>query len=374
MACAVPLLREQVSLKVLIAGGGAAGGAAAALLGPEAVLVERERGPHDKICGEFLSTEAIAYLGRLGIDPVALGAAPIQAVRLVHGATMAETRLPFPALGLSRRTLDAALLERASALGATVVRGHAVRQVVDGVAEVDGLGRFPGHPVFLATGKHDLRGPRRQPTRPPEDLIGLKMYLRIAPEQAAALAGHVEVVIFRGGYGGMQMVEAGIVNLCLLLERDAFAEAGETWAGVQSMLEAESPHLAARLHGAATLLDRPLAIFRVPYGFVHAPSAADPAGLYRLGDQAAVIPSFSGDGVSMALHSAFAAVAALRHGGAEAYHRRLRRDVGPQVARAWALYRTGRAAPSLLVRGARLWPGAMRWAARLTRIPAPSLL
>ncbi len=361
-------------MKVLIAGGGAAGGAAAALLGPQAVLVERERGAHDKICGEFLSAEAIGYLRQLGIDPVALGGAPIQAVRLIHGEVMAETALPFPALGLSRRTLDAALLDRATTLGATVLRGHAVRHVTDGVADVDGLGRFPSHAVFLATGKHDLRGLRRQPQRAPEDLVGLKMYLRVTPEQASALAGHVEVVIFRGGYGGLQTVEAGVVNLCLLLERDAFAEAGESWAGVQSMLEADSPHLAARLRGAKTLLDRPLAIFRVPYGFVHAPAADEPRDLYRLGDQAAVIPSFSGDGVSMAMHSAFAAVASLQPGGAPAYHRQLRRTVGPQVARAWTIYRAGRTAPALMARGARLWPGAMRWAARLTRIPTPSLL
>jgi flavin-dependent dehydrogenase len=160
-------------MKVLIAGGGAAGGAAACLLGPDAVLVERERGPHDKICGEFLSAEAIAYLRRLGIDPAALGAAPIQSVRLVHGRTVAQTSLPFPALGLSRRILDAALLDRAAALGAEMLRGHAVRHVMDGVAEVEGHGRFPSHAVFLATGKHDLRGLRRQPTRPPENLVGL---------------------------------------------------------------------------------------------------------------------------------------------------------------------------------------------------------
>ena len=362
-------MRRPPALKVLIAGGGAAGGAAACLLGPDAVLVERERGPHDKICGEFLSSEAIAYLGRLGIDPVALGAAPIRAVRLIHGTAIAETPLPFPAFGLSRRTLDSALLDRAAALGATVLQGHAVRQVTNAVAEIEGLGHFPGHTVFLATGKHDLRGLRRQPQRKPEQLVGLKMYLRVAPDQAAALAGHVEVVILPGGYGGLQMVESGIVNLCLLLERDTFADAGETWAGVQSMLEASAPHLATRLRGATTLLDRPLTIFRVPYGFVHAPSATDPEGVFRLGDQAAVIPSFSGDGVSMAMHSAFAAVAGLQ-GGAAAYHHRLRREIGPQVARAWTIYRAGRAAPGLLTRGARLWPGAIRWAARLTRVPS----
>ncbi len=359
-------------MKVLIAGGGVAGAAAACLLGPDSVLVERTTAAHDKMCGEFVSAEAIDYLRRLGVDPVALGAVPVHGVRLVYGTMVAEARLPFPAVGLSRRRLDAALLDAAAARGATVLRGHTVRRVTDGVAEVAGLGRFVGHKLFLATGKHDVRGVPRTPAREPENLVGLKMYLAVEATQAAALAGLVEVIVFRGGYGGLQAVEGGGVNLCLLLERDVFAEAGESWQGVQAMLEAESPHLAARLNGARTLLDRPLAIARVPYGFVHRPSAGDPADVYRLGDQAAVIPSFSGDGVSMALHSAFAAAGSLR-GDSAAYHARLQRDVGAQVARAWTIYRAGRLAPGLLTRGAVLWPGALRWAARLTRLPVRAM-
>ncbi len=355
-------------MKVLIAGGGVAGAAAACLLGPDSVLIERTTGAHDKMCGEFVSAEAIDYLNRLGIDLVGLGAVPVHGVRLVYGATVAQAALPFPAMGLSRRVLDAALLAQAAARGATVLRGDAVRRVIDGVAEVAGSGRFPGHKVFLATGKHDLRGVARQPRRAPDDLIGLKMYLAVGASQAAALTGFVEVIVFRGGYGGLQAVEGGGVNLCLLLERTVFAEAGESWAGVQAMLEAISPHLATRLKGARTLLDRPLAIARVPYGFVHRAAPSDPAGLFRLGDQAAVIPSFSGDGVSMALHSAFVAAGSLQ-GGSASYHARIRRDVGAQVARAWTIYRAGRIAPGVLTRGAVLWPGALRWAARMTRLP-----
>ncbi len=41
---------------------------------------------------------------------------------------------------------------------------------------------------------------------------------------------------------------------------------------------------------------------------MHKPGSDEPAGLYRLGDQMAVTPSFSGDGMSIALHTAFAAV------------------------------------------------------------------
>ncbi len=358
--------------RTVIAGGGVAGAAAACLLGPDALLIERETAPHDKICGEFLSWEAQAYLGRLGLDLTAMGAAAIGRVRLVHGDRSAEAALPFRAMGLSRRVLDEALLARATALGATLLRGHAMRGFADGALEVDGHGRIPAPHLLLATGKHDLRGLRRTPARPPEELVGLKMYLTLSPVQQDELSGFIEVLLFPGGYAGLQMVEGGRANLCLLLDRDRFATAGRDWEGVAQMLSNDCPHLARRLHGARTLLEQPLSIFRVPYGYVHA--APDMPGVLRLGDQMGVIPSFCGDGVSIALHSAFAAVAAGED--ARAYHRQMRRDVTGPIGRAGTLYRLGQAAPGLVTSAARLWPGALRWIARLTRlspaaVPAP---
>lgn len=363
---------DQVT--VLIAGGGVAGAAAACLLGPEALLIEREAAAHDKICGEFISTEAQGYLRRLGLDLPALGAAPIHSVRLVHRDRMAAARLPFLGYGLTRRALDAALLDLAARQGAQVLRGHAVRSIEDGGLDVAGHGSIPGRAVFLATGKHDLRGVRRQPARPPEDLVGLKMYLRLAPDQHADLAGHVELLLLSGGYAGLQLVEGGAANLCLLIRRDRFTAAGSAWPGLREALERDAPHLRRRLTGAATLLDRPLSIFRVPYGYVHRASPGDWPTLFRLGDQVAVVASFTGDGMSIALHTAFAAVAALPAGEAGAYHRNLHRDLSAQIARASLLLKAGRLAPSLAVLAAQAWPGALRWIAQLTRVPAAALI
>ena len=360
-------------MSIVIIGGGVAGAAAACLLGPSALVLERETGTHDKICGEFLSHEAQRYLARLGMDLAALGAAPIHAIRLIHGRHRATARLPFTAAGLSRRTLDAALLARAEALGAEVRRGSLVRGLMDGTVELDGAGRISASTVFLATGKHELRGTRRNPPTPPEELVGLKMYFTLSPAEAADLAGHVEVVLFQGGYAGLQMVEGGTANLCLLMRRERFEAVGRSWPGVQDALERECPHLRGRLQGAIPLLGRPLTIFRVPYGYVHAPGPHDVPGVFRLGDQACVIPSFSGDGVSIALHTAFAAVAACRAGSARDYHAHIRGDVAGQIGRASMLYRAARASPGLMVAAARLWPGALPWAARLTRIPGWAL-
>ena len=361
-------------MTALIAGGGVAGAAVACLLGPGVLLVEREAAAHDKICGEFISAEAQGYLRRLGLDLPALGAAPIHSVRLVHRDRMAAAALPFLGYGLTRRALDTALLDLAARRGAQVLLGHAVRGVRADGLDVAGQGVIPGRAVFLATGKHDLRGVRRQPDRPPEALIGLKMYFRLAPGQSAELAEHVELALLRGGYAGLQLVEGGIANLCLLIRSGRFAAAGSSWPGVQDALEREAPHLRRRLAGAAALLDRPLSIFRVPYGYVHQPAPEDLQNLFRLGDQAGVIPSFTGDGVSIALHTAFAAAAALPGGDAGAYHWAMRRDLAAQVARASLLLRAGRLAPGLAVQAARAWPGALRWIARMTRVPASALI
>ena len=351
-------------MTVLIAGGGLAGGAAACLLGPAATLIEREPGAHHKICGEFISWEAQAALRDLGVDPFAHGAARIGAVRLVHGVIVVRADLPGQGAGLSRFVLDEAVLAQAARRGATILRGHAVREITPRGLRVDGLGELRASRVLLATGKHDLRGNKR--LGPPEDLIGLKMLFRLAPEQAAALDGHVEVVLFPGGYAGLQPIERGQANLCLLISRARFEAAGASWPGVLAHLHRTAPHLALRLAAAASVMDRPAAIFRVPYGFVHAPAPSDPAHVFRLGDQAAVIPSFSGDGMAIALHTAQAAATA--HDAA-AYHAAMRRQLRGQIGRAMWLHRLGQSHPALLVTAARMWPGALAWVARLTRAP-----
>ena len=354
-------------MTTLIAGGGLAGAAAACLLGPAATLVERETGPHDKVCGEFISWEAQDALARLGIDPAALGGALIHSVRLVHGGTRVTAPLPRLGIGLSRRILDEAVLQRAARNGARILRGHTVRRLVPGGLVVDGHGTLHADRTLLATGKHDLRDARRKGV--PESLVGLKMFYRLSPGQTAALAGHVEVVLFPGGYAGLQPVEHGLANLCLLIDHASFVAAGSTWSGVVAHLTATSPHLATRLAGATEQLNRPAAIFRVPYGFVHAPTLADPPDLWRLGDQMGVIPSFSGDGMAIALHTAFAAAAAP---DAQSYHRAMRRSLKPQIGRAMLLHRLGQTHPRLLALAARACPAALPVIARLTRVPLPA--
>ena len=350
-------------MNTVVIGGGLAGAAAACRLaraGHAVTVLEREAGPVHKVCGEFLSGEALADLAALGVDAAALGAAPIGALRLVHRGRAVETRLPFAASGLSRLVLDEALLRRAAQLGAEIRRGVRVRSLEEALAA--------GGPVLLATGKHDLRGAPRTAAEP-EALIGFKLHLRLRPAQRAALAGHVEVVLFAGGYAGLQLIEDGIANLCLLVDRSRFDAAGQTWPALLAALQREDAHLACRLEGADALWDRPLSIFRVPYGYLHAGAEQD--GAYRLGDQAAVIPSFCGDGMAIALHTArLAAEAVLGGRDAASYHQAMRREAGPPVRLAYGLYQAtrSRAVRAAVLGVAGAWPGLLRGVARRTRV------
>jgi flavin-dependent dehydrogenase len=318
----------------LIVGGGPAGAALAIRLagaGREAVLLERTAGATDKVCGEFLSGEAIGHLGALGIGPAALGAVPIETLRLTCGGRTAAIRLPFPAISLSRRTLDEALLSRATAAGAIVRRGAAVRSLTAGrglwEARLDTGGAVFAPMAFLATGKHDLRGWKRPPGIQ-SDLIGFKMHWRLSPGEAADLGRAVEIALFAGGYAGLEAVEDGYANLCLLIRRRRFTGLGRSWGALLQAIRADSPLLDRRLDGARARWPRPLAVGAIPFGHM-GPSDGGP---WRVGDQAAVVPSFIGNGISVALHSAaLAARICLAGGSATDYGRALAGDVAELV-------------------------------------------
>ena len=352
----------------VIIGGGLAGGAVAArlaALGTASIVLERETSPHDKICGEFLSVEASAHLAALGFDTVRLGGARIDRVRLHVGRRSAEARLPFVASGLSRRSLDWALLDHAERLGADVRRGVGVRHI-DGDAAVTMAGDVAGR-LVLATGKHEMRGQPRTTAGTIDDLIGFKQFFRATPSLSAALARTVAITAFDGGYAGLQPVEGGRLNLCLLVSRERFRNLGGSWPTLFVALLRE-PGLAF-LGDAEALLAKPLTISGVPYGFLAPPRHDD--ALFRVGDQAAVIPSFCGDGMAMALHGGRLAADMIAAGATPAdFQARLRADVARQVRLATRVQRfaTSRAGRFALVAGLGAVPGALAALARWTRV------
>jgi menaquinone-9 beta-reductase len=359
-------------LDTLVIGGGPAGTAAAIHLarsGRAVALIEQSIAAQHKVCGEFLSHEAIAYLSEIGIDLQTLGAVRIHAVRLAANHEIATCDLPFPAFSLTRRTLDESLLNLAAAAGADVTRGCRV----DSFSSWNG--RFAvqlssgasqhARDLFLATGKHDVSSHRR-PRGHQNDLVAFKMYFRLRPAQQRALQGLVEIYLFPGGYAGLQLVEENAANLCLLVNRATLQRCGNSWTTVLEHLRSSSDLLAQRLDDAQPLLPKPLALSTIPYGMLRSDATA---GLWALGDQTAVISSFSGDGVSIALHSAkLAADLYLNSGTSAELTYRLRRELRHSVGIATTLSRLMIAAPAL-AHAARMWPALLATIASRTRIP-----
>ncbi len=352
---------------VVVIGGGLAGAAAATHLsraGRDVLLLERSSDPHDKVCGEFLSFEAQEELSHLGVDLAALGAVPLRTVAVARGLQQAEAPLGFVARSLSRRVLDEALLSTAAQAGAVIRRGARVRSLVqDGAEWVATADRtFHARRVVLATGKHDLRGWGRPPG-PQHDLLGFKSYWHL--RDPAPLEGRVELHLFPGGYAGFQPVESGRANLCLVIRDSVFTVLGRRWDAVLSHLLAHCPGLNRHLSDAVPCAERPLAIARIPYGLVQERGV----GPLRLGDQAAVIPSFTGEGMSIALHSARLAAAHLMSGEApEEFQARLAGDVRTQVRLStWAS--RGLVSPwGQAMLGRLLSPPLLRWGLHRTRM------
>jgi len=360
--------------EVLILGGGVAGCAAAIALsrkGRHVTLIERELTPRHKVCGEFLSGEALEDLQLLGIDVASLGVTPIDHVRLAAAKRAAQARLPFPAASLTRKALDTALIAEAIAAGVRLEQGRSVQalsRTADNVWQAtldDGTTR-EAPTVFLATGKHDLRGYPRPDD--PDRWVAFKMYYRLAPAQTAELARASELMLYPGGYGGIQPVEGGIANLCCVVQQRYLAGTGNRWEQFLAKMQRDCPHLAMRLAGAEPLLAKPIAITHIPYGYIR-PTTEE--GLYCIGDQAAVIPSFTGDGISIALHTARCAVAAyIAAEPAPVFQAKLRSALLTQMrlAEIAANGLNNSLARAVLPFCLRVWPGVMRVTARLTRV------
>ncbi|MFL6857781.1 MAG: NAD(P)/FAD-dependent oxidoreductase [Allosphingosinicella sp.] len=353
----------------LIAGGGPAGAAAAILLargGAPPRLIERSEGPHDKVCGGFLGWDCLAALEALGVAPARLGARPIARLRLKSAADEAAAALPYPAAGLSRRVLDEALLAAAREAGALVERGVAIRSadLERRALRLESGDEAAGDALLLATGKHELRGAAR-PRDTSNDPVGLRTSLRPSPALERALDGVIELHLFDGGYAGLLLQEDGTANLCLSVARARVKAAGGI-AGLIEALRAELPRFDERLRAGEA--GEWSAIAGVPYGWRAEP---DGSGVYRLGDQGAVIASLAGDGIAIALASGREAARAVLAGEDSAvYQARLARRASRPLKVAEALrWAAERPAPrSALMRLVRAVPAAPGLAARLTRI------
>ncbi len=292
---------------VLIIGGGVAGCSAAIQLaerGKRVLVLEKQRYPAHKLCGEFLSVEVLAMFERLGVGGAVwqAGARPIDhtVITTTDGAVF-ESALPGTALGLSRYTLDRLLFEQARAVVAEAQDGVAVRSVEGGLDEgfvVETAGeRFEARLVLGAYGKRGLldRKLGRSFLQARSPFVAFKAHY-----EGVELPGAIELHAFPGGYCGLSHVERGRVNACWIAHERTLKAAGGTPEAMIEQSLMQNSTLARRFQAMERVTDRFVAVSQI----IFVPKGAFAGEVCMIGDTAGMIAPMCGDGMAMALRSA----------------------------------------------------------------------
>jgi flavin-dependent dehydrogenase len=284
-------------LDVAIIGAGPAGSTLAALLAQRGVRVavfDRDVFPRDKLCGEFLSYDALPVLAGLGVTDAidAAGAPRIDRCRVIGSKRTYEFALPHAARGVSRMFLDDLLLRTAAANGATRLDGHPVAALdeIRATAVVGAWGRWGRFDQQLQRGFVRDRSHRN---------FGFKRHYTAA----APAPQSIDLYSFHRGYLGVNAVEGGITNICGLVHASRLSGHKGRWDAFVETIRGEEPRLEA-LYAAHTpaqegyLSSEPV-IFR-------ARSAVE-GGVFMIGDASGIIDPLTGNGMAMAIQSALLA-------------------------------------------------------------------
>ncbi len=309
----------------VIVGAGPAGSTAAIMLaraGWSVAVVERQRFPRRKVCGECIAASNLPLLEELGIGAAfeACAGPELRFVTLLRRDDAVTAKLPAAeheryawGRALGRETLDTLLLEQARAGGVAVLQPWSV-QAIEGLPgawhiEVRALDspaflRLRASVVIDAHGSwEDLPShrPQRRLARGAGDLFAFKANFRAS----SLREGAISVLALDGGYGGMVVADGGMTTVACCLRRDRLSalrggspgqRAGDA---VEGWLQRECSGVRQALQGAPR--DGPwLACGPLDPGARVLPKDT----LFRIGNAAGEAHPILGEGMSMALQSA----------------------------------------------------------------------
>jgi menaquinone-9 beta-reductase len=300
---------------VVIIGAGPAGSTLATLLarsGRSVALVDRDVFPRDKLCGEFLSYDALPVLDAIGaleaID--AAGAVRIRACRLIGSRGTFEFEFPAEARGISRRTMDELLFRHAVAAGAEPFEGWTADSIEPGpeTAAIT-LRREESRVTIRALvtcgawgrwGRFDRAFSRSFTVRDISRSFGFKRHWIPAVPGSAPPHDMIDLHSFERGYLGVSWIEGSLTNICGLVHESRLRQHRGGWPAFIELLRAESPRLEELFSGhepaqAEYLSSEPV---------VFAPRSVVESHVVLVGDAAGLIDPLAGNGMTMAIQSA----------------------------------------------------------------------
>ncbi len=310
--------------KILIAGAGPAGASLAIRLankGFRVTLLEREKFPRQKLCGEFISPECLRHFKDLGVLDAMLSTGSERISETIfyaiNGKSVGVPSYFFGdfeqnAVGLSRAEMDFRLLEKAKNVGVEVleetqvnglffenekIRAVKVRGFNNKTAEIE-AGFFidaTGRAAVLANFAEKHKGQNSKIKGQRSKLVGFKTHLKNVNLEK----GVCEIYFFRGGYGGLNFVENDLGNHCFLIQSEIVKKYGGNADAIVENVIFENLRAKKTLGDAVKVYDW-LAVSVDGFGKKNLQPFLN---LISIGDAGAFIDPFTGSGMLMALES-----------------------------------------------------------------------
>jgi flavin-dependent dehydrogenase len=290
--------------QVGIIGGGLAGLVASIQLarkGISCVLFEKKKYPFHRVCGEYISNEALPFLQREHLVPADLDLPRINQF-LLSSTSGKYVLLPLDmgGFGISRYVLDHHLYTVA------VQNGVEVRQETEVTDVSFASNRFHisthSGQVFNADFVLGSFGKRSR-----LDAQLHRSFMKARSPYAAvkyhARTDHPTECItlhnFAGGYCGVSRVEHGTSNICYLTHRDNLRRYGSIRAMEENVVF-KNPHLKTLFRDSDFLFEKPETINEISF----ATKSPVHHHMLMVGDAAGMITPLCGNGMAMAIHSA----------------------------------------------------------------------
>lgn len=254
-------------------------------------LFEAHAFPRHKVCGEFVSAESLQVLeqmlGHSGRERVIHAAPQLDRTRLFLGDRILTAKISPPARSITRYDLDEALWFSAQAAGViTIAECEVGGTQGDGPFEVQlPAGTCRVNAVVIAAGRWS-RFTSERTLRSGPKWVGLKAHFA----ENHLSAPSTDLYFFAHGYCGVQLIGAGVVNACAMVRSDQATALPDVFR--------LHPKLAER---AADW--RPVTAPVTTAPLVHRPAQPVSRNMLFVGDAAAFIDPFVGDGISIALRS-----------------------------------------------------------------------
>jgi menaquinone-9 beta-reductase len=290
-------------MQVIIIGGGLSGLVAANCLAAAQIsvlVIEKKEYPFHRVCGEYVSNEAVPFLKSFDLFPGQFNPPSITRLRLtsVNGRA-ADLALGLGGFGISRYTFDHFLYEKARQRGALFHLSTEVEDVrfMENKFEVKTKEKiFFADVVIGSFGKRSKMdiSLQRNFIQKRSPYVGVKYHIRTQhPNDLIALHN------FKDGYCGISNVEEGKSVLCYLTHRDNMRK----YANIKKMEEEvlyKNPFLKSIFTHSEFLYDKPEVINEISF------ETKSPVDHHILmsGDAAGMITPLCGNGMAMAIHSA----------------------------------------------------------------------